>query len=84
MTQLSPKERSETSVRMFAAGLLPKVSNLYPPVQYPVSRGTASLSSLVTWNHSETWSSVLDMDLDTVSEYSTANTHLYLDSAILE
>nr|CAD7607334.1 unnamed protein product [Timema genevievae] len=52
--------------KMFAAGLLPKVSNLYPPVQYPVSRGTASLSSLVTWNHSETWSSVLDMDLNTV------------------
>nr|CAD7402870.1 unnamed protein product [Timema cristinae] len=52
--------------KMFAVGLLPKVSNLYPPVQYPVSRGTASLSSLVAWNHSETWLSVMDMDLSTV------------------
>nr|CAD7462935.1 unnamed protein product [Timema tahoe] len=48
--------------RLYMAGLLPKVSNLYPPVQYPVSRGTASLSSLVTWDHEYSWESLLEMD----------------------
>nr|CAD7409171.1 unnamed protein product [Timema poppensis] len=48
--------------RIYSAGLLPKVSNLYPPVQYPVSRGTASLSSLVTWDHHDNWKTALDVD----------------------
>nr|CAD7202531.1 unnamed protein product [Timema douglasi] len=48
--------------KLYMAGLLPKVSNLYLPVQYPVSRGTASLSSLVTWNHEDILDSPLDLD----------------------
>nr|CAD7445020.1 unnamed protein product [Timema bartmani] len=48
--------------KLYMAGLLPKVSNLYPPVHYPVSRGTASLSSLVTWDHEYSWESLLEMD----------------------
>nr|CAD7400938.1 unnamed protein product [Timema cristinae] len=51
-----------TSLKIYSAGLLPKVSNLYPPVQYPVSRGTASLSSLVTWDHHDNWKTALDVD----------------------
>ncbi|CAG2061947.1 unnamed protein product, partial [Timema podura] len=49
------------------AGCLPKVSNLYPPVQYPVSRGTASLSSLVTWNHEDTLENLIEMDTSIMS-----------------
>lgn len=31
------------------------VNALYPPVEYPVSRGTPSLASLVTWDHTDSW-----------------------------
>jgi hypothetical protein len=37
------------------AGCLPQVSKLYPAVQFPVSRGTPSVSPLVSWNHTEDW-----------------------------
>nr|XP_018901189.1 PREDICTED: fatty acid synthase-like [Bemisia tabaci] len=42
--------------KMYLAGLEPQIENLYPPVQFPVSRGTPSLSTLVTWDHHEQWS----------------------------
>lgn len=29
------------------------VNVLYPPIEYPVSRGTPSLAPLVTWNHTD-------------------------------
>nr|CAD7452893.1 unnamed protein product [Timema tahoe] len=48
--------------KMYEAGLLPKVSSLYPPVQYPVSRSTASLSSLMTWDHKDTYLTALDLN----------------------
>lgn len=35
---------------MYLAGMHPRVSNLYTPVEYPVARGTPSLTSLVHWN----------------------------------
>lgn len=28
---------------------------IFPPVEYPVPRGTPMLSPLVTWDHSEVW-----------------------------
>ncbi|XP_036142985.1 fatty acid synthase-like [Monomorium pharaonis] len=36
-------------------GLQPQVANLYPPVQFPVSRGTPMISPSIRWNHSEDW-----------------------------
>jgi fatty acid synthase, animal type len=36
-------------------GLEPKISNLYPPVEFPVSNGTPMLSHLIEWDHSEDW-----------------------------
>nr|CAD7429676.1 unnamed protein product [Timema monikensis] len=48
--------------KMYEAGLLPKVSSLYAPVHYPVSRGTASLSSLMTWDHKDTYLTAMDMN----------------------
>lgn len=31
------------------------ISKLYPSIEYPVSKGTATLSDLARWNHTETW-----------------------------
>lgn len=31
------------------------MQNLYPKINYPVSRGTPSISPLIKWNHSEDW-----------------------------
>ncbi|KAJ8686146.1 hypothetical protein QAD02_021940 [Eretmocerus hayati] len=41
--------------KMYNFGLQPQIANLYPKVQYPVGRGTPSLSSLVKWDHSTDW-----------------------------
>ena len=31
------------------------INRLYPTIQFPVSRGTGMISSLVRWEHSEDW-----------------------------
>lgn len=31
------------------------VANLYPKIEFPVSRSTPSISSLIRWDHSEDW-----------------------------
>ncbi|KDR18643.1 hypothetical protein L798_06624, partial [Zootermopsis nevadensis] len=41
--------------RLYELGLQPQLANLYPPIQYPVSRGTPMISPLVRWEHSEDW-----------------------------
>ena len=35
--------------------LKPRIQKLYPKVEFPVSRGTQSIGSLVKWDHSEEW-----------------------------
>jgi len=40
-------------ISLFELGLQPQLANLYPPVQYPVSRGTPMIAPLVRWEHSE-------------------------------
>ena len=40
-------------ISLFELGLQPQLANLYPPVPYPVSRGTPMISPLVRWEHSE-------------------------------
>ncbi|XP_039755412.1 fatty acid synthase [Pararge aegeria] len=42
--------------RLYAAGAQPNAGALYPPVRFPVSRGTPSLASHVLWDHSVEWS----------------------------
>lgn len=46
--------------RVYLAGLDLNVSVLFPPIEYPVSRGTAGLAELVHWEHSETWRTGLE------------------------
>ncbi|XP_018371882.1 PREDICTED: fatty acid synthase-like, partial [Trachymyrmex cornetzi] len=41
--------------RLYNCGLQPQVANLYPPVEYPVSRETAMISPSIRWDHSEDW-----------------------------
>ncbi|XP_036143549.1 fatty acid synthase-like [Monomorium pharaonis] len=41
--------------RLYNYGLQPQIANLYPPVEFPVSRGTPMISPSIRWNYSEDW-----------------------------
>ncbi|XP_075210568.1 fatty acid synthase-like [Lycorma delicatula] len=41
--------------KLYLNNLHPDVNAIFPKVEYPVSRETPSLASLVTWDHSENW-----------------------------
>lgn len=41
--------------KLYLAGAQPLISKLYPPINYPVGRGTPMLNSLVRWDHSTEW-----------------------------
>ncbi|XP_050457757.1 fatty acid synthase-like isoform X2 [Cataglyphis hispanica] len=41
--------------KMYNNGLQPQLANLYPTVQFPVSRGTPMISPSIKWNHSKDW-----------------------------
>ncbi|KAK9875963.1 hypothetical protein WA026_011065 [Henosepilachna vigintioctopunctata] len=41
--------------RIYECGFQPQIQNLYPKVQYPVSRGTPMISNQIKWEHSENW-----------------------------
>jgi fatty acid synthase len=36
---------------LYTLGLNPDIENLYPKIEWPVSRGTQSISSLIKWDH---------------------------------
>lgn len=40
---------------MYINGMTPNIEALYPSINYPVSRGTRSLHSLFSWEHTEIW-----------------------------
>lgn len=40
---------------LYQLGFNPSIEKFYPKVQFPVSRGTQSLSPLVKWDHSQSW-----------------------------
>ncbi|OAD57941.1 Fatty acid synthase [Eufriesea mexicana] len=41
--------------KLYNAGLQPQLANIYPPVEFPVSRGTPMISPYIKWEHSEEW-----------------------------
>lgn len=41
--------------KLYMAGAQPKISKLYPPITYPVGRGTPMISSMVKWDHTTEW-----------------------------
>nr|CAH7769735.1 unnamed protein product [Callosobruchus chinensis] len=40
---------------IYVHGHQPQLLNLYPPVQFPVSRGTRMISPFIRWNHKREW-----------------------------
>lgn len=40
---------------LYQLGFQPSIEKFYPKVEFPVSRGTQSLSPLVKWDHSQSW-----------------------------
>ncbi|KAL6267202.1 hypothetical protein P5V15_000279 [Pogonomyrmex californicus] len=41
--------------KLYMAGVQPNISKLYPPVSFPVGRGTPMIGPLVKWDHSTEW-----------------------------
>lgn len=41
--------------KLYMAGAQPDIAKLYPPVNFPVGRGTPMISPLVKWDHSLQW-----------------------------
>ncbi|XP_063988184.1 fatty acid synthase-like [Diachasmimorpha longicaudata] len=59
LTQRGHKDNVEVFLqaigKIYDIGLQPVISNLYPEVKFPVSRGTPMISPLVKWEHSDDW-----------------------------
>ncbi|VVC29220.1 Hypothetical protein CINCED_3A006213 [Cinara cedri] len=47
--------------QLYMAGLNPNILELYPKINYPVSRGTPSIHSLPFWDHNEIWTPLVAM-----------------------
>ena len=41
--------------KLYELGINPSIENLYPKVEFPVSRKTPSIGSLIKWDHSKTY-----------------------------
>lgn len=41
--------------RLYNAGLQPNLNPLYPTVNFPVSRKTPMIQSMIEWDHSIKW-----------------------------
>ena len=41
--------------KLYQLGINPSIEKLYPKVEWPVARGTQSISSLIKWDHSESY-----------------------------
>ncbi|XP_011160421.1 fatty acid synthase [Solenopsis invicta] len=41
--------------KLYNCGLQLQVANIYPPMEFPVSRGTPMISPSIRWDHSEAW-----------------------------
>ncbi|XP_076763351.1 fatty acid synthase 1 [Xylocopa sonorina] len=76
--------------KLYVAGAQPQVSKLYPPISYPVGRGTPMINYLVKWDHSAEWNvanyaalsgssgeSVVEVDLSKESD-------AYLDGHVID
>lgn len=42
-----------TYYRLFVTGLTIPIERVFPPVEFPVSRGTPKIGHLVRWDHAE-------------------------------
>ncbi|KAI1278799.1 Fatty acid synthase [Halotydeus destructor] len=49
-------ETLKTIGKLYTCGVNPQIENIYPAVEYPIPSCVPSLSPLVKWDHSATWS----------------------------
>ncbi|KAF8774577.1 Fatty acid synthase like protein [Argiope bruennichi] len=45
----------ESLGKLYQEGVNPKIERLYPPVKFPVPRGTPVISDLIKWNHTQSF-----------------------------
>ena len=45
----------DSIAKLYELGLNPSIENLYPKVEWPVARGTQSISSLMKWDHHKSY-----------------------------
>ena len=45
----------ESVGKLYTLGINPSIEKLYPKVEYPVSKGTPSISSLIKWDHNKSY-----------------------------
>lgn len=43
------------SHRLFLNGVLIPIDKMYPAIEFPVSRGTPMIGSLIKWDHEQDW-----------------------------
>ncbi|XP_034192524.2 fatty acid synthase [Osmia lignaria lignaria] len=59
LTQRGHKDNAEFFLqalgKVYNCGLQPQLANIYPHVEFPVSRGTPMISPHIRWEHSEDW-----------------------------
>ncbi|XP_014477063.1 PREDICTED: fatty acid synthase [Dinoponera quadriceps] len=59
LTQRGHRDNSEVVLqaigKLYNTGLQPDIAILYPPVEFPVSRGTPMISPSIRWQHSDDW-----------------------------
>ncbi|KAL7014528.1 hypothetical protein ACKWTF_015986 [Chironomus riparius] len=68
---LTKKNEKENSINLMASlgkifqnGVDMDLSNLYPPVDFPVSRGTPMISPLIKWDHSQSFNQFKIEDIE--------------------
>lgn len=87
---LIKKDSNETNLDMFLGsiaklyelGLNPAIENLYPKVEWPVSRNTQSISSLMEWDHKDSYFVKKFPDYHFRSTASDMNDAIYLSRAL--
>jgi fatty acid synthase len=60
---LAKRDQNDTNLELFLTsigklyelGVNPSIENLYPKVEFPVARNTQSLSSLIKWDHKDSY-----------------------------
>lgn len=67
--------------RLFENGIDVDIKNLYPAVSFPVSRGTAMISPIIKWDHSENYVVPL---FDSFNFYERRNVSINLSDKIFE
>ncbi|CAG2102821.1 unnamed protein product, partial [Medioppia subpectinata] len=72
----------QSIARLYELGLNPLIEKLYPSVQWPVARNTQSLSSLIRWDHKDSYFVKKYPDFHFRSTASDLNEVIYMSRAL--